>query len=449
MNRISGLQRSRLFVENRKTLALAAPMIAGQLGQMLMGWVDTVMIGQVGVDELAASSLANMLTAVVMVFGFGVLSSVSVKASHAYGGNDRTGTARAFVCGDLLAAGLGVCMLAVVYVLAAALPWMGQPEPVTRLAGPYFILLGWSMAPMLLLTSSRNFSEALGRPWPPFWFMLGGVALNALLNWMFIYGNLGCPAMGLNGAGLATLLARIASAVALIGYVRGHASYRPFRRAFRLQDARWEHLHALLSIGLPVGIQLLCEIGAFGFATVMIGWIGVDALAAHQIAITCAATTFMVPLGLAMAVTVRVGHARGAGSDHLVRAIAFGSVFMSMAFMACTGLIFLLFRHEIASLFIRDPAVAGLAAHLLLIAAVFQLFDGAQVTEIGALRGLEDVRTPTTILIASYWLAALPTGAVLAFLFPLGVQGIWWGLALGLALVAAILARRLAVMTHG
>ncbi len=422
-------------------------MIAGQVGQMLMGWVDTVMIGHLGVDELAACSLANTLTAVVMVFGFGVLSSVSVKASHAFGAGDKVGTARAFLCGDVLAVLLGMIMVALVYLLCALLPLLRQPEAVTELAGSYLVLLGWSMAPMLLLTSSRNFSEALGRPWPPFWILMGSVALNALLNWVLIYGNLGAPALGLDGAGLATLLARLAAAIALIAYVRSREVYRPFRNQFKLLATRWQHLRELLAIGLPVGFQLLCEIGAFGFATVMIGWLGVSSLAAHQIAITCAATTFMVPLGLAMAVTVRVGHALGEKAPERLRPISFGAVLTALAFMASTGLGFFFFRESIAQLFIDDAEVVALTADLLLIAALFQLFDGAQVVQIGALRGMEDVRIPMLVLVASYWLIALPAGAVLAFPLGMGVTGVWWGLAVGLALVAGVLAVRLTIKT--
>lgn len=435
--------RRGILAENKRTLALAAPMIAGQVGQMLMGWVDTIMIGHLGVDELAACSLANTLTSVVMVFGFGVLSSVSVKASQAFGAGDKVGTARAFVCGDVLAMLLGVLMVGVVYVVASQLHLLAQPASVTNFAGSYLILLGWSMAPMLLLTSSRNFSEALGRPWPPFWILIGSVALNGLLNWLLIYGNLGFPRLGLNGAGVATLLARVVAAVALIAYVRSRPVYRPFRRQFALLATRWSHLKELLVIGLPVGIQLLCEIGAFGFATVMIGWLGVDALAAHQIAITCAATTFMVPLGLAMAATVRVGHVIGEKASERLRPIAFGAVLMALAFMSVSGLAFFCFREFIAQLFISDPTVIALAAELMLIAAVFQLFDGAQVVEIGVLRGMEDVRRPMQVLIASYWVFGLPVGAGLAFFLRMGVTGIWWGLALGLALVAGVLALRL------
>lgn len=430
-----------MFRENRKTLLLAAPIMAGQVGQMLMGWADTMMLGRVGVTQLAACAFSNSLTSVPLVCGIGLLSSVTVRASQAFGAG------RASDAGEALRAGYVVALLAGLLVGAlahASIPLLdifGQPDAVTKSAGPYLLLTAWSILPLYLTISARHFSEALSRPWAPFWIMIGGVLLNVLLNWLLIFGKGGFPALGLAGAGLATLLARIASALGLMAWVHRRRIYAPFLAAKNAHPVA--AAGDLLRIGTPVALQFLGEVGAFAFGAVMIGWIGAKPLASHQIAITCAATTFMLPLGLSIAVSVRIGQASGAGETGRLRRIAFGALALASAGMACFAAIFFVGGGLIASWFVDDPAVIEIARRLLIVAAMFQIFDGCQVVSAGGLRGLADVRVPMATTFAGYWLLALPVAYVLAFKVDLGAVGVWLGLALGLAMAAVFLVLRL------
>lgn len=435
-----------IFHENRKTLALAAPIIAGHLGQMLMGWADTLMVGRVGITALAACAFANTILAVALVFGFGIMSSVSVRASQAFGAG--RGTGKVYRAGIALGILLGLVLCAIMLALLPVLHWFGQPPEVNAAVSGFLVLTAVSVVPVMVFTSSKSFSEALSRPWPAFWIVMAGVALNVALNFVFIFGNLGAPALGLTGAGLATLIARIATVVVLLGFMSRSVYFRPHLalaptgrgRALGASDRSLvRELRDLLHIGLPAGGQYLAEVGAFATASLMMGWISISALAAHQIALTCAATTFMVPLGLGMAVTVRVGQAVGARQFQRVRPIAFGGLGMALGVMTCTALGFILFARPLAALFISDPSVLPLAASLLVIAGIFQIVDGVQIVAMNALRGLSDVRVPMGIAIFSYWCVALPVSHTLAFHAESGPAGIWTGLAFGLLVAAAAL----------
>ncbi len=430
------------------TLRLAAPIIAGFVGQMLMGWADTIMVGRLGVVPLAACAFANTITSVFFVFGFGALSAVSVRASHFFGAGRFEKTGEVLQAGVLFAVGLGVILSLLLLALLPFLGRLGQPDDVVRESFHYLLLLGASFVPALALMAGKAYSEALSRPWMPFAVVMGDVLLNVLLNWLFIYGNWGFPSMGLNGAGLATLLARVAGWIAIVLLLRFLPAYAPYRAANFCLRTVSDHFPALWRLGLPSGFQVLGEVSAFALASLMMGWIGVVALAAHQIAITCAATTFMVPLGISIALTVRLGQARGAGEFHRLWRLSAGALLLAVLAMSGGAAIFLLGGRPLAGLFVSDPAVIQLAATLLIVAGIFQLFDGIQVVAVGGLRGLGDVRTPMFLTYGFYWLVALPLGAWLAFRVAsgpgLGALGIWIGLAAGLALAATILGSRLA-----
>jgi MATE family multidrug resistance protein len=262
------------------------------------------------------------------------------------------------------------------------------------------------------------------------------------LNWILIYGHCGSPAMGLVGAGWATLLARMAIAGCMAGYILSAPKLRPFRPVRWRAVLRFERLTDLLHLGGPMAVQHLLEMSAFALAAVMMGWIGAVAIAAHQVAITCAATTFMFALGIGQAVCIRVGHAFGAGQPARMRRIGFSGAALAMVIMGSFGIVLMTMGRPIAELFIRSPEVVTLAGRLLLVAAVFQVADGLQVVSISALRGLNDVRVPAVIAMLAYWAVALPLGWALAFPAGLGAQGLWIGLAAGLGIAAVLLSWR-------
>jgi multidrug resistance protein, MATE family len=432
----------RLLLEVRPTLALAGPIIVGQVSQMLMGITDSIMIGRVGKVPLAASAFAGSLWGVAFLLGLGLLIPVAVLVARAHGGG------RDAEAGDWLRHGvvLAVAVSLLVGLLMLALtPWLtefGQPPEVVAAMRPYYEILVVSILPTLLFQTFRQFAEAMGRPWVPMGIMLGGVAFNVFLNWVFIYGNLGMPALGLAGAGWATLISRVTGVALIVVWLHRtpvirSAWPRDWRRGLALARYR-----VMFGLGVPAAACLLFEAGAFTAAAIMMGWLGATALAAHQIAISCAAFAFMFPLGLSMALSLRIGRAIGAGESHRLRPIFFSAQLMTVLFMSGTALTFALAGRLMAAGFVTEVEVITLAAQLLVIAAIFQLFDGSQVVSTGALRGLTDVKIPTLINFVAYWVLALPAAYLLGFKGSWGPVGVWVGLAAGLAVAAlALLAR--------
>ncbi|MFZ9920408.1 MAG: MATE family efflux transporter [Terrimicrobiaceae bacterium] len=432
-----------LHRENRHTIALAFPIVAGLVGQMLMGLADTLMVGKVGTVPLAACGFANTLLSVPLVFGFGVLAGVSVNASHAFGAGKPHLAGESLRGGLVIALTMGLLVALATHALLRFLPLLDQPPEVNSSATTYLLLCAWSMPAVFATGTAKNFCEALARPWPPFWIMLGGVFLNVLLNWILIYGNLGAPAMGLDGAGLATLLSRIATMVAMLLYPAMESRLQAAWPTDWTAPGLWREIRRLLGIGIHSGGLNLCEVTGFSFGSLMMGWLGVNALAAHQIAITCAATTFMVPLGIGQAVSVRVGQARGAGRHDEIRAIVHGTLGMTLGIAILFAVVYLTFGSWIAGWFTNDPSVQILASQLLVLAGVFQIFDGIQIASSGALRGFGDTKVPFLFGILAYWIVALPVSHLAAFRFGLGASGIWIGFVVGLAVAAAALSTRL------
>ena len=426
--------------ELRPTVRLAAPITAGQVGQMLMGVTDTVMVGHIGTLALAACAFGNSVLMVVAVAGFGVLTAVSVRVSHAHGAGVPQAMARAYYGGMGLSVIGGLLCAAGMHLVYPLFHHAGQAPGVVEEAKAYTLIVAWSLIPAWLTASARSYLESQSRPWPAFWIMFGGVLLNVVLNWVLIFGHLGAPALGLAGAGWATLTSRVATFAALTWFVLA-ASSAP-SEPWKPDREWWREQAALLRLGVPAGLQLLCEVGAFSAAALLIGSLGAVALAAHQIAITCASTTFMFPLGVAMASTVRIGQVAGAGRHDLLRPIGAGAWALALLVMAAFTVILITCGNAIARAFVSDPAVITIAAQLLVIAGIFQLVDGVQVVGSGLLRGLRDTKAPMWITVAAYWLIALPLGGWFAFGRGDGAAGMWIGLAWGLLLAAVLLVLR-------
>jgi MATE family multidrug resistance protein len=428
-----------VFKELRLTLALALPMIVGQVSQMLIGITDAALIGRVGTVELAASAFTHGVFGLFYIVGIGLLLPVGIFAARDHGAGDDMGCAAWLKHGRAMALMAGTGGFLLLAAVSTQLHRFGQPAEVVAVVKPFFLLCSLSLIPVFYFQVQRQYLDAMGRPWVGTCIMLADVALNALLNWMFIWGNLGAPALGLTGSGVATLLARIAAVSTIAVWLR-----RERAPAGGLERSRFR---AMLQLGVPAAGSLLFESGAFAAAMLMMGWLGATALAAHQIALSCAAFTFMFPLGLAMATSIRISKARGEGRHEVLRAIGFGSLGLSSFVMLTFATIFVLGGTGLARGFTPDLEVVGLAARLLVVAAIFQLFDGGQVVAAGALRGLTDVKVPTVITFVAYWVLSLPVGYFLAFHTRLGPIGIWAGLASGLACAAVLLAWRFRRLT--
>ncbi len=429
--------------ETRKILSLAWPLIIGQLGQMMLGVADTVMVGALGVIELAALTFASLIFYVPFVFGMGALTAVSIRTSSARGSGDAE-TARS-VCrnGFYLGTAIGVALFLLSLGLLPLLDHFGQEPAVAERASGYFVLIMASGIPALMGIALKNHADAMDHPWPAFWISSCGIVLNIGLNWVMIFGKLGCPVLGLEGAGWATLISRtLIMLVTVLWFLRSKklADWVPVHW---FRKPNYPELRRLFSLGWPGALQTLAEVGAFSFAGVMIGHFGAEALAAHQIALTCAATAFMVPLGLSMALTVRMGEAFGEVNTHRMRKISHAGWLLSLAFTGISATLFLTVGGDIAALFIDNTDVISLAASLLAIAGVFQLVDGLQVVSGGMLRGMQDVKMPATLGVLSYWLFAMPIAWMLSEGMDMGSRGVWWGLASGLGIAALFLGYRL------
>lgn len=432
------------LAELRPTLALALPITAGQVSQVLMGLTDSAMVGHVGRVPLAASAFAGSVFGFFFVVSLGLLSPVSVLVARAHGAARRDEIAQWLRHGLVLTLAASVLLALLLAGLSTQLRHFGQPPEVVAAANPFFVIIGVSLIPTLVFQALRQFSEAIGRPWQPMLILSLGVALNVWFNWIFIFGHLGAPALGLTGSGCSTLAARTLSAGLLWIWLRRQPGVRPLLPRWRdLTRVAWAPFRAMLAIGVPVAGQLIFEVGAFSTAALLMGWLGTVPLAAHQIALSCAAFTFMFPLGLSLAVSIRLSQAVGGGRRDTLRPIGFGALGLGTVIMGTFALVFAFAGGWISRGFSPDPAVAALATRLLLVAAVFQIFDGGQVVSVGALRGLTDVKVPTAITFIAYWLVALPAAYLLAFPAGLGARGVWMGLAAGLGCAALLLAARL------
>ncbi|MCB1061665.1 MAG: MATE family efflux transporter [Verrucomicrobiae bacterium] len=429
--------------EGRSTLLLAFPLIAGQVGQMLMGVADTLMIGRLGVVPLAAATFANNVLHLPLMIGIGMMMAVSIRVSQARGAKDQAAARDALRHGLLIGHIVGIMAVALAVVLLPFLGHFRQDPDVTEAAGLYFLIVSVSMIPAIGAMAVKNHADAMNHPWPAFWIVLGGVALNVLLNWILIYGRFGIPAYGLEGAGIATLIARSVALAALLWWCVGSRHLCGWVPVHWFRRPDWTAVRSLVRVGLPASLQLLAEISAFVGATILIGTLGKEALASHQVAITCAAMVFMVPLGLAMALTVQIGEAWGAGELKRMRPIVVSGWLMVIAFTVLSANVFLFFNRSIAGWFLTESDALQLAASLLVVAAVFQFSDALQIVSAGALRGLDDVKGPAWVAFFAYWVISLPIGWWLAFRQEWGVAGMWWGITIGLTLTALILGVRI------
>jgi multidrug resistance protein, MATE family len=437
-----------VYREARGTLLLAIPIAIGQVSQMLMGITDSVMIGRTGTVPLAASAFGTGIFNIFFIIGVGLLTPVAIFASRARGAGRHDEAGEYLRHGLLLALVSGVAEIAIIIFLGLHLAWFRQPPEVLAAVNPFFILIGISLAPTLAYLALRQFAESMGRPWVPVLIILCGVVLNAALNWVFIYGHLGAPRLGLTGAGISTLLSRTLGSAVIFGWLRMDPAMRAAWPRRWFAPISRDKLRLMLSVGLPTSGCLLFEGGAFAAATVMMGWLGAVSLAAHQIALSCAALTFMLALGISMAVGMRGSAAVGAGEHARLRPIWLGGAAMGVAFGVAMTVLFLAFGRATAACFIGDPQVISAATTLLVVAAVFQIFDGNQVINAAALRALTDVKMPALITFVAYWLIALPVGYLLGIRWGYGPAGIWIGLAAGLAAAAVMLGLRLVRLTR-
>ena len=416
----------------KETIKLAVPISLGQLGHVMMGVIDSLMVGKVGYTSLAAASLVNGLFFLVIVLGIGMSYASTPLIAIAKGSKDQSD------CGKILNHSLivnvifSILLMIGTFSLSYLIPHLNQSKEVVKEAIPYLQILTLSVIPFMVFQCYRQFLEGLSIPNPPMVVAISANLLNAFLNWIFIFGKFGLPAMGLAGAGIATTTTRWVMAGVLMLFTLKYTRVKIYKPQFKIKPVDKILIKKLIDIGLPSGFQYLLEVGAFAFGAIMVGWISAKALAAHQIAISLASATYMMILGIASAGTIRVGDAVGKKNILQIRLAGFSALGLSSALMLTFAIIFILFRNVFPTYYSANKEVIEIASVLLVIAGFFQLFDGLQATGIGILRGLTDVKIPLLISILSYWIIAIPTSYLLGFVFNYGAAGIWVGLLLGL-----------------
>jgi len=424
------------------TLQLAYPVIIGQLGIIMMGVVDSLMVGRLGAAPLAAASLGNSLTFIVLIIGIGVSLAVTPLVAIAVGANKYEDCGVYFRQSLLVNSILSIIIAVLIYFGADLIQYFNQPYEVQHQAKSFMRIIGFSSIPLMFFQTYKQFIEGLSIMRPAMIIALLANIINAFGNWVLVFGNFGFPALGLDGSGWATFTSRVFMALSLMGFVMNNRFFKQYDVSFHFKNINWPIIKKILSLGLPSGFQYFFEVGAFSFAVLMVGWLGTNQQAAHQIAINLASISFMAVLGISAAGSIRVGNAVGQKDIAQTRRAGFTASLLGASIMFFSGLIFILFRNFLPTLYVNDQVVISYASSLLVIAALFQLSDGVQAVGIGILRGLTDVKIPTAITFIAYWIVGLPVGYLLGFTFELGVQGVWIGLLLGLTTSAILLTLR-------
>jgi MATE family multidrug resistance protein len=421
----------------RRLWALALPVVVVQLGMMLMGVVTTVMVGHVSATDLAAAALGNLCFVWLVMLGWGTLMALDPIVAQAHGADDRESVARGVQRGLVLAAGLGALTALLFLPVRSVLVLLRQPADVVPLAARYVEVSIAGIFPFFCFLVLRQSLQAMSRMRAIVVTILGANVLNAALGWALIFGHLGSPALGAVGAGLAATVSRFALALGLL--VLAWRGLRPLLLPVRREALDRVALARMVRLGLPIGLQMQLEYGIFALVALLMGRLGTVPMAAHQIALTVASVTFMVPQGIGGAAAVLVGQAIGAGDGSRARRAAAAALGAGAAFMLLCGLALMTLPGPMARLFSTEAPVLAVATLLLPIAGVFQVFDGIQVVSIGVLRGVGDTRAPVILNVLAFWLVGLPASLWFGFGLHGGAAGLWWGLVVGLVVVALAL----------
>ncbi len=417
---------------------LALPIVVSQLGMVGMTTADTVMVGRLGAVPLAAAGLGSAIHMFTLVICTGILMGMAPLVSQAFGASDIGRVRSILVQGMWLSVLLSLPLMLTTIFGTSLARATGVDESVASLSGSYLFALTFGIPPLLMFGALRQYLEGMGRGRPSMVITFIGLAVNILFNYVLIYGVRDVvPPLGLVGAGYATSIGRWVMMFVTLGYIHFHPELRPFHHVRFVPDRAL--LRRMMSIGAPAGAHFGLEVGLFAFAAVMMGWLGPIALAAHQVVLNLASTTFMVALGTSMAGSIRVGQHIGAARLKAMHHAVEATYIIAVGFMALCGLTFLLLPRVLIGLYTHDAQIIERGVPLLFCAAAFQVFDGSQVSATAVLRGAADTRIPMIIALVGYWLCGLPVGYWLGFHTSYGPVGIWIGLSVGLAVVAVLL----------
>jgi MATE family multidrug resistance protein len=438
--------RSHL-AETRRTLYLALPVIIGQVGVFGMNFIDTIMAGRLPDRDLSLAGLGTggAIWSAMMMLVVGSMMAVQPTVAHLDGANQRKEAGAQTRQAFYLALGWCIPFALVMLYSATLMEALGIDPLIIPVAEGYLRALVWGVPAICMVFLLRFFSEGGGHTRPTMLYGLMGALLNIPLNYVLMYGKLGFPAMGTVGCGYATSIVLWLQALMLLYYIRNHRYYKGFELFRRPEPPDWRVISDLLKLGLPIGITIFVEGSLFVAAALLIARLGPVPSAAHLISINFAALVFMVPLGLATAITVRVGNALGRGDPGAARYVGSIGLGIAVGFAAISASFMFFFPEVIVAMYTDDPAVTSLALSLLFLAAIFQLSDGLQIAAAGCLRGYKDTRIPMAINVVAYWLIGLASGYYLAFEAGMGPTGMWIGMILGLTVAAVLLTSRFLV----
>lgn len=426
-----------------KTWKLSGPIILGELTQMALGIIDSMMVGAISYKHLAASALVNSVMNIPFILGIGLTMSISQTVSMAHGRRDSLKVSHYLYNGFFICSLAAVIIASLLHFGSDILFHLGQDREVAILAKPYLQIMGWSTIPMLMFMSVKQFTDGLELTRTAMVLSILALPLNIGINWLLIYGNFGFPRLELIGAGLGTLITRIIILIALVSVVFVHPL---FKRYVAVRKNQWKlkmpTVKELLHIGIPSSLQAGMESGAFAVSGIIIGTLGAVQQAAHQIALSCAAFTFMVSMGLAQGGAIRTSNAWGRNNWKDITIIGKSTLLSGVCYGLFCAIFFVSVRHYLPLAFNDDATVVGIASVLMLYAAFFQLSDATQAIGVGLLRGIKDVHVPTLYVALAYWVVGIPTGCLMAFTFKMGAAGMWIGFLSGLTASSIFLNKR-------
>ncbi|WP_407428005.1 MATE family efflux transporter [Arcticibacter sp.] len=435
----------------RDNLILAVPIVVSQLGHTLVNMADSIIVGHfAGTTQLAAVSLVNSIFMLILVIGLGISYGLTPLIAQEYGRRNPEECGRLLSNSIIINFSTSIGLYLFIHLgTLSIIDSIGQSPEVVAYAKPYLTYLGLSIIPLMIFQTFKQFAEGLGFTKQAMFISIWGNVLNVVLGIIFVKGMFGISPMGVKGVGLSTLIDRTVMALVMAAYVMRSQHFKIYLKGFRLFFIDKVRTVRILKIGAPVALQYSFEISAFSGAAILIGTIGAVHQAAHQVSINLAAVTYMLASGIASAATIKTGNNFGQRSYENLRKSAIASYHVVIVFMSITALVFVLGNTILPLIYTTDKAVIAIAAQLLIIAGFFQLFDGMQVVGLGVLRGIGDVNIPTLITFVAYWIIGIPLGYFLGITMQLGVNGIWYGLTIGLLTASLLLFLRFQNKTRG
>lgn len=430
----------KYYIEN---IRIASPVIFSFAGQQLVQVMDTIMVGRLGAVELSAVSLSSAIITNITMIGLGIAMGLTPLTGHHYARNERQQCNILYRNSLLLNTLMGVLLCGILFAINPLLQYFGQPQSVLDTLDGYYYCVTLSLIPYLIFLTFKQYLEGLGNTFYSMLITIGCNVLNVFLNFGFIYGYMGFPELGVTGAGLATLISRIMMPIAFLIIIYFKKEFKPyFEKQKGLGDSETRRLVDLFKVGFPIAAQMTLELFSLTFMTIMMGWLGEKTLAANQIMQTMIGFSFMIANGVASASTILVSHDYGRRDIPSIKNHAYSAMHLGIAIMVCFALLYAFSGEFLARIFSNDEEVIAITARLFVVVAFFEVIDGTQVTLLGALRGLTDVKYPMYCALICYILVEIPVGYFLGFVLGLGAEGIVGGFLVGILLAAILFATR-------